>query len=463
MINKKYHTPDGISMIVTTYKEDTLYTQACLESIRTWKRDHHELIVVVHDESPLMRAYLESCLDDGLIDHLINTISNHGHTRSFNIGVQKAKHDLIFNIGNDICIGPSIVNDCANVLTNKREVGIIGWFWYEKGVFWNRSTDKIDHYCLRDNNNPNMGEVEEYKLRNSKYFTGKVFEGLDGPKWIHLCNTSFFGIRRDVLEEVGSGFSEDFNHYWADDFLNYLVLDKGYDIYNFEDKFRQKPYFSEFQYDNIDIEDRRRHEDKIVPHSKELSNTLQVVSDLGGGMSYEESIMLFYLAKSIKDNSTVINLGTWRGASCILLMEALKDKNIDFYFYDCFEIEGISEMSCQSPVGREEFIKYIEPFINSSKHTINIIEANSLELEELPKWDFIFIDAGHTEECIKNDINLAKKTMNDRSVMVMHDYGCVDWPYVKKVIDHNFEKIEEYKTLAVFRNYKDVKEYFQWK
>jgi hypothetical protein len=73
--------PEPISIIVTTYGTDTLYTQACLEAIRRWKNGHHELIVVTLDESPLLQAYLEACVAEGLIDRLVYTSSGHGHTR----------------------------------------------------------------------------------------------------------------------------------------------------------------------------------------------------------------------------------------------------------------------------------------------------------------------------------------------------------------------------------------------
>src|SRR5438067_13713184 len=94
--------PSIISIVVTTYGTDTYYTQACLEAIRRWKNSHHQLIVVVHDESALLRAYLDACCEDGLIDQLILAVPGHGHTRSFNLGVEDAIGEVVFNFCNDI-------------------------------------------------------------------------------------------------------------------------------------------------------------------------------------------------------------------------------------------------------------------------------------------------------------------------------------------------------------------------
>ena len=126
-----------VSIIVTTYKTDTLYTQACLEAIRRWKNSDHELIVVTHDESLLLRLYLQSCKADGLIDKLIYAVPGHGHTKGFNLAVKQSTGDVIFNICNDICVGGELIQDCVAQLRSNKQIGMLGWFWYEKGVHWN--------------------------------------------------------------------------------------------------------------------------------------------------------------------------------------------------------------------------------------------------------------------------------------------------------------------------------------
>jgi glycosyltransferase involved in cell wall biosynthesis len=194
--------PEPISLVVTTYGTDTLYTQGCLESIRRWKNTHHELIVVTHDESALLGAYLAACRADRLIDKLVFAASGHGHTRSFNLGVQYANSDLIFNICNDILIGPSLVDDCAHKLRHDPQLGLIGWHWYNRGTFWKEG--RIVECRLRDEDKPFIAAADEKNIRSAPWFTGRAFAALGGPKWLCLCNTGFFGIRRSLLDTIGA-------------------------------------------------------------------------------------------------------------------------------------------------------------------------------------------------------------------------------------------------------------------
>lgn len=447
--------PARISIVVTTYGTDTYYTQACLESVRRWKMPHHELIVVAHDESPLLRAYLEACRAEGMIDALVLAVEGHGHTRGFNLALQYARSNVIFNICNDILIGPALVDDCAHKLRNIPQIGLIGWHWYNEGTFWREGS--IAEYRLRDESHPWLSPQDEANIRHAAWFTGRAFAALGGPKWLCLCNTGFFGVRREVLQRVDGGFGREYRHYWADDFLNYAVLDQGLDVRHFEHKFRQTAYFREFQYDNVDVSDRRRHADR-VQHSAAF---LDAIDLLGGGMSREESVFLHLLAKAVPDGAVVTNVGLWRGSSAITLLDAMRAKRATFHFIDCFDIPGISAMSAQSPVDRAEFLKYVEPFIGP-RHTVYVTRANTLDLEHFPKSDFVFLDAGHTAECIEHDAKLVRKCLTERGVAAFHDYGYKDWPAVKSAVDRHFSGVHAFQTVAVYRAARESRREFTW-
>ncbi len=436
--------PAVISIIVTTFGSDTYYTEACLEAIRRWKNSHHQLIVVSHDESALLRAYLEACREERLIDNLLLAISGHGHTRSFNLGVQHANGNEIFNICNDILIGPSLVDDCAHKLRNNRRLGLIGWHWYNEGTFW--EGEKIREFKLRDEANPYLSPEDQEKFQSAPWYSGRAFAGLGGPKWLCLCNTGFFGMRREILEQIGGGFGSQYHHYFADDALNYAVLDQGFDIQHFEEKFRQAAYFREFQYENVDVEDRRRHENFI----RRQDAFLDSIRLLGGGMTEEESVFLHLLARVVPEGATVTNVGVWRGSSAIVLMDALRHKRIHFHFIDCFDLPGVSEMSAQPPVSQPEFIRYVEPYV-ASGHSVNIVRANTLDMQRFPKSDFVFLDAGHTRECVAHDARLVADCLNPGGTAAFHDYGFAGWPDVKAEIDRVFAPVQCHQSLAVYR------------
>lgn len=444
-----------VSLVVTTYGTDSYYTQACLESIRRWKNRRHELIVVTHDESALLRAYLDACAAEGLIDRLVYAASGHGHTRSFNLGAAKARGDIVFNICNDILIGPSIVDDCAWQLRRDPQLGLIGWHWYNEGTFWKDGA--IETYALRDPSHPDLAPSHIRNIENAPWFTGRYFDGIGGKRWLQLCNTSFFGIQRSLLQQIGGGFGPEYSHYWADDFLCYAVLDQGLDVRNFDRKFRRGEFFYEFQYGNTDVEDRHRHADRVSCQGAFLDS----IKSMPGGMTEGESVFLHLLARPIPAGSTVTNVGVWQGSSAIVLLDALKDKQIDFHFIDCFDLPGISAMSDQPPATPEEFLRNIAPYVGRH-HTIHVTRANTLDLSEFPRSDFFFVDAGHTRECITHDARLTRKSLTAGGIAAFHDYGQPLWPEVQPALDGVFRELEVFETVGVIRLRSIDREEFTW-
>jgi GT2 family glycosyltransferase len=432
---------DTVSIAVTTFGTQSYYTHRCLESIREWKERRHELIVACHDASPLLEFYLKACAKDGLIDRLIFTPSNFGHTMGVNRCFAEARGHLLFSVANDIELGPVILDDCARRLARDPRLGLIGWHWYNDGTYWDG--DRIVRYQLRDAQRPDLDPANEHNIRTAPWFTGRAFQALAGPKWLCLCNTAFFGIRREVWEAVG-GFSNTYRHYWADDFLNYAVLDQGLNIEAFPPKFRNDSHFHEIQYSNVDVEDRRRHADAVAIPQK-LDRYLEF---LDGGVQANERQLLYQIARSLPDGATMLHVGLWRGAGLILCMAALRQAT--FIGIDCFDLPGVAAQSAQPPVGSDEVTEYLQPFL-SPGHTVQLIKANTLTMSSFPRADAIFVDAGHTQECVEHDVRLAKAAVKPGGVLIFHDYGQPSWPAVKDTIDAAFapEQLRVHGTLCV--------------
>ena len=437
-------TDDIVSIAVTTYGSQSFYTHGCLEAIREWKTERYEVLVACHDPSLLLEHYLRASAKEGLIDRLIFTPSNHGHTKGINQCFAEARGRWLFSVANDIALGPAIVDDCARRLEDDPQLGIIGWHWHNDGTFW--EGDRIVRYQLRDDDRPNLEPGDEQNIRNAHWFTGRTFRGLGGPKWLCLCNTAFFGIRRVVWEAVG-GFGDVYRHYWADDFLNYAVLDQGLNVEAFASKFRNEHHFHEIQYSHTDVQDRRRNMDAIAIPSK-LEHYL---SFLEGGLVQTERQLLYQIARGLPSGATVVHVGVWRGASLILFMAALREAH--FIGIDCFDMPGISSCSAQPPVAMAECISYVKAFATAG-HTLQLIRANTLELSAFPRADAIFVDGGHTKACIENDVKLAKAAIKPGGLLIFHDYGQSSWPDVQHTLDAQFapEHIRVHGTLCVIQN-----------
>lgn len=455
MITEAVGGPAAVTIIVTTYESDTLYTEACLEAAAKWKRPHHQLLAVTHDETPLLRAYLEARHADGLIDRLIYARQGHGHTRGYNLAVEYATGDVIINICNDIMIGPGLVDECVRQLRSDPQLGIIGWHWYSEGTCW--SDGHITQYALRDTANPNLAATDLANIQQAPWYTGRLFEALGAPLWLQLCNTGFFAIRKEVLEIIGGGFARQYSHYWADDFLNYAVLDQGLDVRNFPERYRSREHFFEFQYDQTDVEDRRRHADEL----RYRSPVHDVTKYLNGGLSFEEEQYLYWLARGIPDGSVVTQVGVWRGASLIVMLDALADRRITFQVIDGFDLPGISGLSGQPPVSQAEFISHVQPHMGP-RHQVYMTRANTLDLDRFPKSDLILIDAGHTRECITHDAGLAAECLTPSGIAIFHDYGQPSWPDVKPAVDAVFSGLEVHRTLAVYRRQQPERLEYLW-
>lgn len=434
---------DIVSIAVTTYGTQSFYTHRCLEAIRSWKAPRHELVVACHDPSALLEFYLQASAKDGLIDRLVMTPPGYGHTMGVNCCFEAARGRLFFNVANDIELGPAILDDCAQRLSRDPQLGLIGWHWYNDGTYWDG--DRIVGYRLRDEQHPDMAPEDEQNVRRAPWFTGRTFDALGGPRHLCLCNTAFFGIRRELWQAIG-GFSGPYRHYWADDFLNYAVLDQGLNVEAFPAKYRNDAHFHEIQYSHTDVQDRRRNLDAI-PIPDQLDRYLEF---LGGGLQPDERQVLYQLARSLPDGSTMLHVGLWRGTGLVLCMAALS--HATFIGIDCFDMPEVAAQSAQPPVCRDEVIDYLQPFLLPG-HTIQLIKADTTTMASFPRADAIFIDAGHTEPCIENDVRLAKAAIKPGGLLIFHDYGQPSWPAVKRTIDANFapEQLRVHNTLCVVR------------
>ena len=229
-------TPD-VSLVVTTYGGETAHTQHCLGRLREWKEARHEVIVVCHDETPLLRAFLELARTLGVIDRLVPAVSGHGHVRGVNLGFSQASAEVVFNVCIDMRIGPEIVDECARRLRAEERLGLIGWHYDWSTTFagtsW-RADGGLDFTLRKHDDSRVAGDLDPShveNMRSAPWHTGRVFAAI-GTRRILCCNGSFFGVRKALWNRLG-GFDEArYPAHWADDFFTYAVLDQGLDVAN---------------------------------------------------------------------------------------------------------------------------------------------------------------------------------------------------------------------------------------
>ncbi len=233
--------PD-VSLVVTTYGSETAHTQRCLGRLREWKDERHQVVVVCHDETPLLRAFLELARRLGIVDDLVPAVPGHGHVRGVNLGFARARAELVFNVCVDMRIGPGVVDDCAARLRAEPRLGMIGWHydWSTtfEGTFWRG--DVLEHTLRKHDDSrvpATLDPIHVANMRGAAWHTGRVF-GAIGTRRILCCNGSFFGTRKALWDRLGGFDDARYPRHWADDFFTYAVLDQGMDVANLPAAYR---------------------------------------------------------------------------------------------------------------------------------------------------------------------------------------------------------------------------------
>jgi glycosyltransferase involved in cell wall biosynthesis len=148
------------------------------------------------------------------------------------------------------------------------------------------------------------------------------------------------------------------------------------------------------------------------------------------------NIELSFLYNTAKDMETIVEIGSWKGRSTNALASGCKGKiyAVDHFLGSKGEEEQHKE--AKDDIVYNQFLENTKQFSNievlrmSSEEAVKQFEDKSI--------DMIFIDAEHTYEGIKKDIEIwlpkAKK------IICGHDY-CDAWQGVKKGVQEKFGKL----------------------
>ena len=149
------------------------------------------------------------------------------------------------------------------------------------------------------------------------------------------------------------------------------------------------------------------------------------------GTSLPTDIALLRSLASRFDHCRYLEIGTWRGESA---------SNIADIAAECFTIDLPAE-EMRNRGYSDNFIN-AAAFFSNKNPKINHIRQDSrtLDVDELGKFDLMFIDGDHSYEGIKSDTELAFRLLkNPDSIIVWHDYCSgperVRWSTLAAIID----------------------------
>ena len=168
------------------------------------------------------------------------------------------------------------------------------------------------------------------------------------------------------------------------------------------------------------------------------------------------------------ENSHFVEVGVWKGRSASFMGVEIINSNKDIKF-DCIDTwEGSVEHKEFDIVVNKElynlFIENIEPV----KNVINPIKLSSLDAVNLyddESLDFVFIDASHEYEDVKNDILAWLPKVKVGGILAGHDYLQM-WPGVIMAVDEllgvNNIEIDELCWIYKKNKFKNIDEQRQW-
>lgn len=136
------------------------------------------------------------------------------------------------------------------------------------------------------------------------------------------------------------------------------------------------------------------------------------------------------------NNAKFVEVGSWKGRSSVFMgVEILNsNKNIEFYCVDTWK--GSSEHIGMDILNEDglykEFIKNIQPISNFIRPIRKTSEEASNDFMD-ESLDFVFIDAAHDYESVKNDIKYWYPKIKYGGIIAGHDYPT--WEGVTAAVD----------------------------
>ena len=142
-----------------------------------------------------------------------------------------------------------------------------------------------------------------------------------------------------------------------------------------------------------------------------------------------ELFKLYELAKSLPKEAIALEVGSYIGASSLMIAKGLKDKS-KLFCIDTWNNDAMTEGNWDSYQEFSKNIKTVEDKIITIRNT-----SEQAGIDFNKNIDFIFIDGDHSYEGVKKDIDIWFPKLKSKGIIIMHDIGWAEG--VNKVINEN--------------------------
>lgn len=148
-----------------------------------------------------------------------------------------------------------------------------------------------------------------------------------------------------------------------------------------------------------------------------LFRNMSVCRAIETHLSTQEKVFLYQKACSLNSSSTIVEIGSYLGASSCFLAEGAKQTNSRVYCVDTWQNEGMTE-GIRDTFG--EFmnnvstLKNITPLRGTSTTVANGFNG---------PIDLLFIDADHSYEAVITDLKCWVPKLKPEGWLLLHDWG----------------------------------------
>jgi predicted O-methyltransferase YrrM len=129
-------------------------------------------------------------------------------------------------------------------------------------------------------------------------------------------------------------------------------------------------------------------------------------------------------------NGRFIEIGSWLGKSTCFMGEIIKEQNANIKFYTVDTFLGEINATDQQDIIKQEGGSIYKRFLHNMKEggvldhvtPLMMTSEEASTLFENESFDFIFIDAEHIYEYVKNDLNNWYPKLKKGGIIAGHDY-----------------------------------------
>jgi predicted O-methyltransferase YrrM len=156
---------------------------------------------------------------------------------------------------------------------------------------------------------------------------------------------------------------------------------------------------------------------------------------------FEYPQLYSFFVSSLPNDSTIVEVGCWKGKStAYLAVEIINSaKNIKFYAVDTWlgSEEHKNDHYIKTNTLYDVFMENIKPVITAVT-PLRMASTEASKQFEDESLDVVFIDACHSYECVLEDIKCWLPKIKKNGYLAGHDYG---WTGVNKAVHELLDNI----------------------